>query len=206
MTINFRHVLPRRQDPRSPWSGKRITGIGLLVCCSFLFSGCMVSFTDPLPGSRHFAADSKLLGRWSGTDEQGNAGFIQFDKAGPAEIAVSVFGKDSNLGYKKPVFKLKTTKIGSFNYLVLKATDPEAHPDYTLTRYSVDKNKLKLWILDLEKVKAAIARGQLKGRTSGGPYAGAIIESPSSDLVRLLKDKHLNDLFVLLGEYEKGAR
>lgn len=97
----------------------------------------MVNFTDPLPGSRNFRADSKLLGRWSGTDEQGNAGFIQFDKAGPGEIAVSIFGKDSDLGYKNPIFKLKTTKIGSFNYLVLRANDPEARPDYTLVRYSV---------------------------------------------------------------------
>jgi hypothetical protein len=60
--------------------------------------------------------------------------------------------------------------------------------------------------MNLEKVKDAIARGQLKGRTIGGPYGGAIIESPSSDLVRFLKDKHSNDLFVLLGEYEKAAK
>ena len=196
----------RKPDARFAWPRSRIARTGLLVCCSFLFSGCVVSFTDPLPGSRHFAVDSKLLGRWSGADEQGNAGFIQFDKAGPKEIAVSVFGKDSDLGYKNPVFKLKTTKIGSFDYLVLRPNDPEAHPDYTLARYSVDKNKLKIWIMSLEKVKDAITRSQLKGRVSGGPYAGAIIDSRSSDVVRLLKDKRSNDLFVFLGEYEKVTK
>jgi hypothetical protein len=110
----------------------RISTIGFLAGCSILFSGCMVSLTDPLPGARDFPADAKLLGRWSGTDEQGNAGFIQFDKAGAKEITVSVFGKDSDLGYKNPVFRLKTTKIGSFDYLVLRANDREAPPVYTI--------------------------------------------------------------------------
>jgi hypothetical protein len=166
----------------------------------------MVSFTDPLPGARDFSADAKLLGRWSGTDEKGNVGFIQFDKAGAREITVSVFGKDSDLGYKNPVLRLKTTKIGSFDYLVLRANDPEGLSDYTLARYSLEKNKLKIWIMSLDKVKDAIQSGRLKGRVNGGPYGGAIIDSSSRDLIRLLKDKRGNNLFVLLGEYEKVVK
>jgi hypothetical protein len=166
----------------------------------------MVSFTDPLPGARGFSADAKLLGRWSGTDEKGNAGFIQFDKAGAKEITVSVFGKDSDLGYKNPVFSLKTAKIGSLDYLVLRPNDPEGPTDYTIARYSLDKNKLKIWIMSLEKVKDAIQSGRLKGKVNGGPYGGAIINSPSRDVVRLLRDKRANNLFVLLGEYEKVAK
>jgi hypothetical protein len=164
----------------------------------------MVTFSDPLPGSRDFAADERLLGRWSGTDQQGNAGFIRFNKAGSRGIAVSVFGKDdSALGYKNPIFMLKTTKLGSFDYLVL-TPDPETRPDYTIARYSVVGNKLKIWILSLEKVREAIKSGRLKGTASGGPYDGAIISSPSRDLVRFLKDSHTNEMFVSLGEYERA--
>lgn len=206
MTISFSHVLVR-QNRRSPSSMNRITSAAVLVCCSLLFSGCMVNFTNPLPGSRDFAADETLLGRWSGTDQQGNAGLIQFSKAGPREIAVSVFGKDdSDLGYKNPIFRLKTTKIGSFDYLILTADAPEARPDYTIARYSIVSNKLKIWMLSLEKVREAIKSGRLKGTTTGGPYDGAIISSPSSEVVRFLRDSRADEMFVSFGEYARVTK
>jgi len=203
MTISVRHILlrPRGRYLRSLQRG--ITGTGLLVCCSILISGCMVNFTDPLPGSRDFTADAKLLGRWSGTDEQGNAGFIQFDKAGSREIAVSIFGKNSDLGYKNPIFKLTTTRIGSFDYLVLRPNDSEARPDYTIARYSIDKNKLKIWLMSIEKVREAIKSGQLKGTSTAGPYYAVIVNSASSEVVRVLNGGNANDLFICLGEFER---
>src|SRR2546429_5941738 len=96
MAKNLGHFLVRSHHTSLRSLAKGIAGTPFLFCCSLLFSGCMVNFTDPLPGSRDFTADAKLLGRWSGTDEQGNAGFIQFDKAGSREIAVSIFGKNSD--------------------------------------------------------------------------------------------------------------
>ena len=203
MTISFRHIVLRPRGTYLRSLKRGITGTALLVCCSILFSGCMVNFTDPLPGSRDFTADAKLLGRWSGTDEQGNAGFIQFDKAGSREIAVSIFGKNSDLGYKNPIFKLTTTRIGSFDYLVLRPNDSEARPDYTIARYSIDKNKLKIWLMSIEKVREAIKSGQLKGTSTAGPYYAVIINSASSDVVRVLNGGNANDLFICLGEFER---
>src|SRR5437588_13074223 len=203
MTISVRHILlrPRGRYLRSLQRG--ITGTGLLVCCSILISGCMVNFTDPLPGSRDFTADAKLLGRWSGTDEQGNAGFIQFDKTGSREIAVSIFGKNSDLGYKNPIFKLTTTRIGSFDYLVLRPNDSEARPDYTIARYSIDKNKLKIWLMSIEKVREAIKNGQLQGSAGGGPYGGVVVTSSANDIVRFINRPESEALFAYFGEYQK---
>jgi hypothetical protein len=65
---------------------------------------------------------------------------------------------------------------------------------------------LKIWIISVDKVKDAIQSGRLKGKTTGGLYGGALIDSPSRDVVHLLKDKRGNNLFVLLGEYEKIAK
>ena len=45
--------------------------------------------------------------------------------------------RTSDLGYKNPVFNLKTAKIGAFDHLVLNPNDSEASPDYTLARYSI---------------------------------------------------------------------
>ena len=185
---------------------KGITRIAFVFGCGVFFSGCMVNFTDPLPGSRDFTADAKLLGRWSGTDEQGHAGFIQFDKAGSREIAVSVFGKNSDLGYKNPIFKLTTTRIGSFNYLVLRPNDSEARPDYTIARYSIDKNKLKIWLMSIEKVREAIKSGRLKGTSTAGPYYAVTVNSASSEVVRVLNGGNANDLFICLGEFERVTK
>ena len=203
MAKNLGHFLVRSHHISLRSLAKGIAGTAFLFCCSLLFSGCTVNFTDPLPGSHDFTADAKLLGRWSGTDEQGNAGFIQFDKAGSREIAVSIFGKNSDLGYKNPIFKLTTTRIGSFDYLVLRPNDSEARPDYTIARYSIDKNKLKIWLMSIEKVREAIKSGQLKGTSTAGPYYAVTVNSASSEVVRVLNGGNANDLFICLGEFER---
>src|SRR5437868_14422703 len=63
-------------------------GIAMTAClfgCSVFFNGCMGDFSSPLPGARRFNANLRLLGRWSGKVEQGNSGFIQFDRVGGNE-------------------------------------------------------------------------------------------------------------------------
>ena len=163
----------------------------------------MVDFSNPLPGARRFNANPRLLGRWKGKDEQGNTGFIQFDKAARNEITVSVFGENSDLGYKNPVFKLKTAKIGAFDYLVLKPDDSQAGPDYTLARYSIHDGKLKIWILSIDKVREALKNGQLQGSAGGGPYGGVVVTSSSNDIVRFINRTESNAFFTYFGEYQK---
>lgn len=184
---------------------KYLAGMMLLTCCSFLFSGCMVEFTDPLPGSGQFIADRNLRGQWNGVDEQGHAGFIEFASAGSRGFTVSIFGEDSNLGYQNPVFRLTTTKIGRARYLVLKPTDSQGKSDYTLARYLIAGNKLKIWTLNMEKVKAAIKSGRLKGTVTGGPSGGVMVSSESKDVVRFINDI-ADDPFTFLGEFQKVKR
>jgi len=180
-------------------------GIALLFCCGLLFSGCMVEFTKPLAGSRRVMADRKLLGRWSGVDLQGNPGFIQFDKAGSGEMVVSVFGKDSNLGYSNPIFRLTTTKIGAMRYLILKAGRPDANSIHTIAKYSIDGNKLMIWALSVDKVKEAIKNGQLRGTVRGGLEDSVVVNSAPDEVVRFIEHSQ-DDLFSLLGEYQKITR
>ena len=177
-------------------------GIVLLLCCGFLFSGCMVEFSKPLPDSRRDKPDRNLLGRWSGVDEQGNPGFIQFDKSGSRELTVSVFGKDSNLGYSNPVFRLTTTKIGVAQYLILKPADPNTNSHQTIAKYSIAGNKLKVWVLSVEKIKDAIKNGQLQGTVGAGPRDAVVVSSAPEDVLRFIEHAQ-DDLFSLLGEYQK---
>jgi len=162
----------------------------------------MVEFTKPLVGSRGVTADRNLLGRWSGIDEKGNPGFIQFDKAGSGAMVVSIFGKDSNLGYSNPVFRLSTTKIGAVQYLILKAGRPDANSHQTIAKYSIDGNKLKIWVLSVDKVKEAIKKGQLRGTVRGGLEESVVVSSAREEVVRFIQHAQ-DDLFSLFGEYQK---
>src|SRR5437016_14105163 len=84
----------------------------VILSSTVILHGCTVVFTNPPPGSQHTRADTKLMGRWSGQDEQGNRGFIQFDGSNK-EMNVSIFGEKSDLGYRNPVFTMITTRIGN---------------------------------------------------------------------------------------------
>ena len=203
MAKNLRHFPVRSHHVSLRSLAKGIAMTACLFGCSVFFNGCMVDFSNPLPGARRFNANPRLLGRWAGKDEQGNTGFIQFDTAARNEITVSIFGENSNLGYQNPVFKLKTAKIGGFDYLVLRPNDSGAVADYTLARYYVDDGKLKIWALSLDKVREAVKNGQLKGRATGGPYGGVVVTSASKDIVRFINRPESNAFFTYLGEFQK---
>jgi len=205
METDFRSLVAKT-NIIPPRTGRNvIAGIALLFCSGILFSGCMVEFTKPLAGSRGNTADRNLLGRWSGVDEQGNPGFIQFDKAASGELIVSVFGKDSNLGYSNPVFRLTTTRIGAMQCLILKADRPDAKSIQTIAKYSIAGNKLKIWVLSVDKVKNAIKNGQLRGTMRGGLEDSVVVSSARKDVVRFIEHAQ-DDLFSLLGEYQKVTR
>jgi hypothetical protein len=202
METDFGSIGAKTQTIPERRSRGGLLGIALLFCCSLLFSGCMVEFTKPLAGSRHVTVDRNLLGRWSGVDEKGNPGFIQFDKAGAKEMVVSVFGKDSNLGYSNPVFRLSTTKIGAVQYLILKAGRPDANSIQTIAKYSIDGNKLRIWVLSVDKVKEAIKNGQLHGTVRSGLEDSVVVSSARAEVVRFIQHGQ-DDLFSLFGEYQK---
>jgi hypothetical protein len=181
-----------------------IPGVASLLCFGLLFSGCMVSFDKPLPGSRMFTANPALLGRWSGKDEHGNRYFIQFDKSRTRDFNVAIIGADYDLGYPNPLFKVTTTRIGAFDYLVVNVPIPEPHTEYMLARYSIDKDKLRIWILSVDKVKEAIKNRQVEGRVvTGSWFTSVIVSSSPADIVQFLKRPQSADLFTLFGEYAK---
>ena len=195
-------ILLRTNRAHLPSLGNRIAGIAFLLGCCVLFNGCVVVFTDPLPGWHGFTANPELLGRWRGKDEHGNVGILQFEKAGSRDIAVSLFGEDSDLGYRNPIFKLRTTKIGRFDYMVLSSEAWAPYPYYMIARYSLEKDKLKIWMSNVAKFREAVVKGQLKGKSSANSFS-VTVNSSSRHVVRVLNGPQSDDLFYFLGEYEK---
>ena len=176
-----------------------------LSFCAAILSGCTVVFTNSPPNSQRPGADTELLGRWTGQDEQGNRGFIQFDSGSNREINVSIFGEKTDLGYRNQVFSMITTRIENYDYMVLRATDSPPAEGYVIARYSIKDGKLKIWILSVNKVKEAIANGELKGKVGGGAFADVTITYTSQEIAALLKSAKSKALFVCFGEFQRSA-
>lgn len=47
---------------------------------STMLSGCVVVFSDPISASQSVLLDERLIGRWSGADEQGTTYTVIFEK------------------------------------------------------------------------------------------------------------------------------
>jgi hypothetical protein len=56
-----------------------VVKIVIAAALAALLSGCVVSFTNPLPASQPVGRDDRLLGKWEGRDEQNNPVSIQFE-------------------------------------------------------------------------------------------------------------------------------
>jgi hypothetical protein len=160
-------------------------------------SGCVVSFTNPLPASQPLGRDERLLGKWEGHDEQGNAGWFRFEIGSANEM--NVFGS-GDLGH--PAFRAVTTKISGSDYMILWLNNADIK-DYIIARYSTNENKLTVCLLSVDKVRDAIKKRKLKGRFDYSPSGGALITESSKRVLDLLKSPHRKDLFVCLPELKK---
>jgi hypothetical protein len=167
-----------------------------------IFSGCFVVFTDLPPKSLIIKEDKRLLGRWAGQD-QGNRYFVQFDRSN-REINISLFGEKSDLGYRNPIFRMVTTKVDGYCYMILRPTDSPDSEGYLIAKYIVTDDKLTIWMLNVDRVKKPIMEGNLRGEIGTGMFAAVTITEGSEKITALLKSPE-NDLFMRVGEFEKVA-
>src|SRR2546429_464105 len=131
--------------------------VALTLLFAAMLSGCVVSFTNPLPASQPIGRDERLLGKWEGRDEQGSPGWVRFEEGSKDEIKVFLSG---DLGYQNPAFQMVTTKISGNDYMILRLNDPNSDKDYVVARYSIDGNKLTVYLLNVAKAKEAIMKGK----------------------------------------------
>ena len=174
--------------------------LALILLFAAMLSGCVVSFSNPLPASQPISRDERLLGKWEGQDEQGSPGWVRFEIGSANQINVFASG---DLGYRNPVFRMVTTKISGSDYMILRLNDPTDNKDYILARYSTNDNKLTVCLLNVEKVKHAIKKGRLKGEVDYSQWGGAIITESSKNVLGFLKSPNSKDLFTCLGEMKK---
>jgi hypothetical protein len=100
----------------------------LVLSLALTLSGCIVTFTNPLPASQKHGRDERLLGRWTVTDDQGTPHFAVFEKRSDREMTLSLPGHF--LGTESPRFRVATTKISDKDHMILRLDDPNSTDDY----------------------------------------------------------------------------
>ena len=192
-------TLRRQLFPRTGTIMKNLCKLVLTLAVAAGLSGCIVTFSNPLPASQPLGRDERLLGKWEGSDEGGNAGWFRFEHGSANDINVFASG---DLGNRSPALRMVTTKISGSDYMVLRLNDADIK-DYIIARYSINEDKLTVCLLVVDKVRDAIEKRKLKGWFEHSPWGGVTITESSKRILDLLKSPDSKNLFVCLPEMKK---
>jgi hypothetical protein len=173
----------------------------LVALLALFFSACEVVLINPLSDSATDKPDERLPGKWINKDEKGKGVYVQFDTGANRELNVSIFGGKGE--EKNPAFTATTTTIGNRFYMSLYPTDEARDKGYLLARYEIKGDEMTVWLLDSEKVKAAITQKRLKGEAGQGSPPIITITDAADKVRAVLGSSESNELFKYLGTFER---
>ncbi len=172
-----------------------------IVSPTFL-SGCVVSFTNPLPSTQPTRVDERLLGEWEGKDEAGTQTWVRITKASGHEMDVSLRGFPD---FENTKLRVLTTSISGSDYMIIRVGDPDRRKDYMIAKYTLGDDKLTVCMLNAQKIKEAIKKRTLKGNVGDAQWGGAVITESSNHIVKFLTSPNTKDLFACLPELKKAS-
>ena len=178
---------------------RAVLAVAVLLSTALLCSACEAVFLNPLSDSRDAKPDERLLGKWVSTDEHEAGAYIQFDAGANRELNVSASGIDEG---QNPGFTMFTTKTGKHTYMNLNPTDKDRGRGYLIVRYAVEGDRLTVWILDSDKLAAAIKRGELKGNPGEG-YGKTTVSDTPAKVAAFLESSSAGELFPYAARFER---
>ena len=175
-------------------------GILVILASATFLSGCLVTFTNPLPNSQPTGRDERLFGTWDGQDQEGNHVLVRFEDDSNRGTKVTLTG---GFGFRNVDFRMVTTKIEDRDYMVLTLAGPGNDKEHIIAKYVVKDNGLMICIFDVQKVRAAIAQSKVKGEVGQGMLSGATITASPKEVLAFLGSPASKDLFTCLEELKK---
>ncbi|MDE2182909.1 MAG: hypothetical protein KGJ78_07800 [Alphaproteobacteria bacterium] len=162
-----------------------------LLCV--LLAGCLpVTSKTPVGTTTGLGADPALFGTWKGHGPESNSTgdvylhFVQ-DKNGPF-VAVMV-GAPQGVGGGWMAFDVRTSQLANNRYLNAVMTYSDNKPaDGTMKdasfplRYTLKGRTLTLYMLDEDKIKAAIQSGKIAGTVEPGDFGDVKITADAKEL------------------------
>ena len=179
---------------------KSVSYLFVILVLATLLSGCMVTFTNSLPNSQPTGRDERLFGTWEGLDQEGNHALIRFEGGSNRETKVTFTGSS---GFRNVDFRMVTTKIEGRDYMVLTLAGPGNDKEHIIAKYVLKDGELMICIIDVQKVKAAIAKGNLKGEVGQSLESGATITASPKEILAFLKSPSSKDLFTCSEELKR---
>lgn len=178
----------------------------LIALLTLSFSACYPEFAHPLSDPTLAKADDRLLGVWT-LKKDHSQGYMHISKTieGSSEIALIGYEKDGSIDISK--YKMFPTFIGNDSYMNLQAIDDkEVQKSYYLAKYQFTPDgQLKISLLDEDRLKVAIDKGQLSSETRDKNFGSRLINNDSAAVAQFLSEHQQDDLFVKYGKFQKVA-
>ena len=176
----------------------------VVIALSFLLlSGCLVTFTDPLPASD--PAPKGLLGQWTSTNAWGEPMNLELKRLGDSRYqAVSYFKARPKA---REVFPFTVIRHGSRWYLSAKVP-ARFGGHFIIAGFELtDKQELVVYNLDLEQINQAVGQKLLDGEhlpTEDGE--GVLIKNSMDRVFAYLDDPANSDVFVEAARYQRPVK
>ena len=200
----------------------RLHRAALAIACTLLLAGCLpVTSTTSVGTTAGLGADEALIGTWIGRSED-QPGNDQKDKSTvyfhfvpakpqdtPAIIAVEVGCSNNKCDKEIDLYELRTAKLGDNKFIdvlkfsdINKGVDADNASDNGLNGGSVPvlykfgkHHTLTLYLLDEDKVKAAIQAGKIAGTVEPGDYGDVKITADAAALDAFMATRDAAKLF-----------
>jgi hypothetical protein len=176
----------------------KIQCVALAIACTLLLAGCLpVTSKTPVGTTAGLGTDPALYGTWIGHSEdqpdkgRTDKGVVYFHFLQGKDGALSVLWVAANglADDSWESFSASTAKLGANRYMNAamtsengKPTDDQLKNANIPLRYTLKGKKLTLYLLDEDKVKAAIKAGKIAGTIEPGDSGDVKITADAAAL------------------------
>jgi hypothetical protein len=176
----------------------------LVAVSCLLLSGCLVTFTDPIPANE--AAPIPLLGEWSRTNEWGEQQYLQISRAGSNVYKARTWIDSSDNEQDMDEYGFTVAHHGRRWYL--SAGLPKSlGANFAIAGFELTTdNELIIYNLDVKRIGQEMQAARLSGqRVDMAEGDGVLITSPLDTVFAYLDDQANADVFIEVARFQRSG-
>lgn len=175
-----------------------------VVLSFLLLSGCLVTFKAPIPANE--AAPIPLLGLWSRVDEWGELRYLDISRSGANLYKADTYVDNPDNLPSAQSYSFTVAHHGRRWYLSA-GVPKRLGANFAIGGFELTQaGELVLFNLDVERIRQAIAAGEIEGSDVQMPQGeGVLVTSELEEVFAYLNDPANADLFVEVARYQRSA-
>jgi hypothetical protein len=186
---------------------RKIYAVIILFIVYLIYSACMPEFINPLSEPQNAKIDQRLLGTWFTKNIRKNIDqdiYINFeidkDNSKLINTELKVINNKSK-DIRTTLFTLFITSNND-NYFMNAKENKEGTLSeyYNIAKYEIKNDKLKLYLVDEEKLDKAIENNKILGTSKNGMFYHIKVTDTGLNTLNLLNN---NKLFILFADFQK---